>query len=62
MVSASAVYPDEASEKAAVEAGNPLREITEEEIHDMIYNQYTVAAKNALAVGFDYLELRASHG
>lgn len=62
MIAPSAIYSDEATEKKATEADNPLREITEEEIHDMIYNQYTTAARNALAAGFDYLEIHAAHG
>lgn len=58
----SAIYPDEAQEKNAIEAGNPIKELTEDEIQDMIYNQYPQAARNALEAGFDYMELHAAHG
>ena len=58
----SAIYFDEESKKAAEKAGNPLRAMTEEEIKDMIYEQYTIAAKNALEAGFDYIELHSAHG
>ena len=58
----SAIYFDEESKKAAEKAGNPIRAMTEEEIKDMIYEQYTIAAKNALEAGFDYIELHSAHG
>lgn len=58
----SAIYLNEAAQKKAEDAKNPIRALTEEEIHDQIYNQYTNAAKNAVEAGFDYLELHGAHG
>ncbi|KAK6458249.1 NAPDH dehydrogenase [Scheffersomyces xylosifermentans] len=62
LVSASAVYANEESKRLAEEAGNPLRALTKEEIKDIIYNKYTIAAKNALEAGFDYVEIHSAHG
>ncbi|KRZ98344.1 uncharacterized protein AC631_05897, partial [Debaryomyces fabryi] len=61
-VAPSAIYPDEDFKKKSEAAGNPLRALTEKEIHDLIYITYTSAAKNAIAAGFDYIELHAAHG
>ncbi|ABN67049.1 NAPDH dehydrogenase (old yellow enzyme) (EPB1) [Scheffersomyces stipitis CBS 6054] len=61
-VSASDVYWNEDSKKLAEEVGNPLRPLTKEEIKDIIYNKYTIAAKNALEAGFDYVEIHSAHG
>lgn len=58
----SAIYFEEESKKAAEEAGNPLRELTLDEIHQLIYEDYTQAAKNAVAAGFDIIELHDAHG
>lgn len=62
LVAPSALYFDEESEKAAVEAGLPIHALTEEEIHDLIHKDFTIAAKNAVAAGFDYVELHGAHG
>mmetsp|Transcript_5292 Transcript_5292/g.6017 ORF Transcript_5292/g.6017 Transcript_5292/m.6017 type:complete len:412 (+) Transcript_5292:1250-2485(+) len=62
LVSSSALYPDEDFRKKAEAAGNPVRALTEQEIHDLIYDSYTKAAKNAIAAGFDYIELHSAHG
>lgn len=62
LTSSSAIYPDENSEKIAEAAGNPIRALTEEEIYDLIYNKFTEAAKNALAAGFDYIEIHGANG
>jgi len=61
-VAPSAIYPDDTSKEKAEAAGNPIRALTEKEIHDIIYDTYTNAAKNAIAAGFDYIELHAAHG
>ncbi|CUM56351.1 unnamed protein product, partial [Debaryomyces tyrocola] len=61
-VAPSAIYPDEDHKKKAEAAGNPIRALTEKEIHDIIYDTYTNAAKNAIAAGFDYIELHGAHG
>jgi 2,4-dienoyl-CoA reductase-like NADH-dependent reductase (Old Yellow Enzyme family) len=62
LIAPSAIYPDEQTKAAAEKAGNPIRSLTEEEIHDIIYNQYPNAARNAIAAGFDYIELHCAHG
>ena len=58
----SPIYENEKHQKQAEKAGLPLREVTEQEIHDIIYNDYTIAAKNAIAAGFDFIELHGAHG
>ncbi|ODV78399.1 NADH:flavin oxidoreductase/NADH oxidase [Suhomyces tanzawaensis NRRL Y-17324] len=58
----SAIYPDEEYEKAAIAAGNPIKALTEQEIHDYIYKTFSSAAKNAIAAGFDYFEIHGAHG
>lgn len=60
--SASPIYHDEASKKAALEAENPIVALTEEEIKDIILTDYTIAAKNAIKAGFDYVEVHSAHG
>lgn len=60
-VSASDVYMDEESEKAAIAAGNPLRALTKEEIKEHI-KAYVHAAKNALTAGADGVELHVANG
>lgn len=62
LTSSSPLYESEGSKKKAEEAGNPVRELTEEEIKDLIYNQFTKAAKNAVAAGFDILEIHGATG
>ncbi|KAK6458654.1 NAPDH dehydrogenase [Scheffersomyces xylosifermentans] len=62
LTSASALYESEASKKAAEAAGNPVRELTEEEIKDLIFNQYTNAAKNSIEAGFDIIEIHGANG
>lgn len=62
LVSASALYENDASRERAEAVGNPVRALTEQEIHDLIYTTYTKAAKNAIAAGFDYIELHSAHG
>lgn len=62
LVAPSAVFSDEEAEKKAKEAGVELHALTEEEIKDLIYNDYTQVAKNAVAAGFDFIELHGAHG
>lgn len=62
LVSASALYEDENAEKAAIAAEFPVHALTEDEIKDLIYKDYTIAAKNAVEAGFDYVELHGAHG
>lgn len=61
-VSASAIYPDDDFKKQAEEAGNPLRALTEKEVDNLIDEVYPNAARNAIAAGFDYIEIHAAHG
>lgn len=60
-IAPSAIYFDEASEKAAKEAGNELREITIPEIKAMI-KEYAACAKRAIdEAGFDIVEIHGAH-
>ncbi|KAK6460752.1 NAPDH dehydrogenase [Scheffersomyces coipomensis] len=61
-IAPSPVYVTDESKKLAEEVGNPLRSLTEEEIQDIIHVQYPKAAINALAAGFDYIEIHSAHG
>ena len=58
----SAIYHDEETREKAVKIGHELRSLTEEEIHDIIYNQYTNAAKKSLDAGFDFIEIHSANG
>jgi NADPH2 dehydrogenase len=62
LVGPSAVYWNEESEKLAKEAGNELRALTKEEIDHIVDVEYPNAARNALAAGFDYVEIHSAHG
>ncbi|KAK6460751.1 NADH:flavin oxidoreductase/NADH oxidase [Scheffersomyces coipomensis] len=62
LVGPSAIYSSAANEKNAIAAGNPLRSLSETEIKDIIYTDYTNAAKNAIEAGYDYIELHGAHG
>ncbi|EDK42546.1 hypothetical protein PVL30_000698 [Lodderomyces elongisporus] len=62
-VAPSAIYEHEESEKAAKDAGNPLRELTAEEIHQLVTEDYPNAVKLALDVaGFDFVEFHFANG
>ena len=62
-VGVSDVYEHEKSEKEAVEAGNPLRPLTVEEIEELVQKDYPNAVKLALDVaGFDFVELHFANG
>lgn len=62
LIAPSAIYPDEATEKAAKAAGNEIHVPTTEEIEKLIKEDFVRAGKNALAAGFDYIELHGAHG
>lgn len=62
LVAPSPIYESDESKKVAEEAGNPIRALTEDEIHDIIYRMYPEAAKNAIKAGFDYIEIHGAHG
>jgi NADPH2 dehydrogenase len=57
----SAIYASDDSRQEAEKIGHELRSLTEEEIHDIIYNQYTNAAKKALEAGFDFIEIHSAN-
>lgn len=58
---ASPIYFDEASEKAAKECGNELREITIPEIKAMV-EEYKACAKRCIdEAGFDIVEIHGAH-
>lgn len=62
-VAASAIYPDKDTEKAAIEAENPLRPLTINEIENLTKVEYPNAIKLALDVaGFDFVELHFANG
>lgn len=58
----SPIYEHEQAEKDAIEAGNPIQELSQEQIKDIIYNQYTNAVKLADEAGFDFIELHGANG
>lgn len=60
-LAASAIYPDEELKKEAEECDNLLRAFTLEEI-ETHKQEYVQAAKNAVAAGFDYVEIHSAHG
>jgi NADPH2 dehydrogenase len=61
-IAPSPIYESENIKLKAEKIGLPLREVTEQEIHDIIYKDYTIAAQNAIAAGFDFIELHGAHG
>lgn len=62
LIAPSVAYSDENAKKAAEAAGNPVTELTEEEIEEIIEVDFVNAAKNAVAAGFDYVEVHGAHG
>ncbi|CAI5760672.1 unnamed protein product [Candida verbasci] len=61
-IAPSAIYESDYTKNGAIKYDLPLREVSQKEIHDIIYNDYTLAAKNALEAGFDFIELHGAHG
>lgn len=61
MVAPSAIYYSEESKEAAVAAGNELHELTTQEVEEFI-QEFVKAGKNAVAAGFDYVEIHGAHG
>lgn len=57
----SAIYPDEDLKKEAEDCDNLLRPFSLEEI-EIHKQEYVQAAKNAIAAGFDYVEIHSAHG
>lgn len=62
LIAPSALYYSEESKKAAQEAGNPIHELTTEEVENLIKDDYVNAAKKAVAAGFDIVEIHGAHG
>lgn len=62
LIAPSEIYVNDEAKKAAEEAGNPLRALTTEEVEEFIKKDYVTAAKNAVAAGFDYIEIHGAHG
>ena len=58
----SPIYEHEQAEKDAIKAENPIQELTQDEIKDIIYNQFANAAKLADEAGFDFIELHGANG
>ncbi|RCK55363.1 putative NADPH dehydrogenase [Candida viswanathii] len=58
----SPIYEHEKAEQAAIEAGNPIQELSEEQINDIVHNQFVNAAKLADEAGFDFIELHGAAG
>ena len=58
----SPIYEHEKAEKDAIEAGNPIQELTKEQISDIVHVQFTNAAKLADEAGFDFIELHGAAG
>ncbi|VEU23613.1 DEKNAAC104769 [Brettanomyces naardenensis] len=62
LIAPSAIYYNEATKKAAEEAGNPIRALTIEEIHSFVKG-FADGAKKAIKVAkFDFIEIHAAHG
>lgn len=60
-VGASPIYADDASKKAAIACGNPLREMTVDEIHAAT-KEWAAAAKRAInEAKFDFVEIHGAH-
>ncbi|KAK6458250.1 NADH:flavin oxidoreductase/NADH oxidase [Scheffersomyces xylosifermentans] len=62
LVGPSANYASEEAKEAAEKAGVPIKPLTKEDIHYLTNVEYVNAAKNAIAAGFDYIELHSAHG
>lgn len=62
LIAPSAIYVSEESKKTAETAGNPIHELTTQEIEDLVQNDFVQAARNAIAAGMDYVELHGAHG
>lgn len=61
LVAPSAVYHSDEAKRAAEEAGNPLRELTTQEVEEFVQD-FIKAGKNSVAAGFDYVEVHGAHG
>lgn len=62
LVAPSAIHYSEAAKEESEKAGNPLHELTTEEVEKIVKEDYVNAAKNAVAAGFDIIEIHGAHG
>ncbi|RLV96702.1 putative NADPH dehydrogenase [Spathaspora sp. JA1] len=62
MLAPSPVHESPESQARAEKQGIQIRAVSEEEIKDIIFHDYEIAAKNAIEAGFDYIELHGAHG
>ncbi|CAH6723770.1 probable NADPH dehydrogenase [[Candida] jaroonii] len=62
LLAPSAIFDGKDSEEAAEKVGVSLRSLTEEEVQSIIVDDFVTAAKNAVAAGFDFIELHSAHG
>ncbi|RCK63806.1 putative NADPH dehydrogenase [Candida viswanathii] len=58
----SAIYHSDEAERVAVEVGNPIRELTEEQIRDIIYVQFANSARLAVESGVDFVAWTDKYG
>ncbi|KAL6452581.1 EBP1 Probable NADPH dehydrogenase [Candida maltosa Xu316] len=58
----SPIYEHEEAKREAIEAGNPIQELSRDQIKDIVHNQFGNAAKLADSAGFDFIELHAANG
>ncbi|RCK63306.1 putative NADPH dehydrogenase [Candida viswanathii] len=58
----SAIYHSDEAERVAVEVGNTIRELTEEQIMDIIFVQFANSARLAIVSGVDFVELHGANG
>lgn len=58
----SAIYFDAASEQAAIEAGNPIKAMTIEEIEQTVVHFVEGATRAIKECGFDFVEIHGAHG
>ena len=57
----SPIYEHEKAEQDAIDAGNPIQELTQDQIKDIVYNQFANAVKLADEAGFDFIELHGAN-
>lgn len=62
VVAPSVVYTGKEHQQSFEELGIELKSLSTSEIEALIKNEYTQGAKNAMAAGFDYIEIHAAHG
>ncbi|KAI5969828.1 hypothetical protein CANMA_001118 [Candida margitis] len=62
-VSVSPIYPDDRAKALSQKAGLALTELSIDDLKEIIYKDYAIAAKNAIdEAEFDFFELHGAHG